>query len=136
MLFTIDIHGLLQKHHYRELSPQAQENLGYIPDKFTDYWLSRFPCLLSHVWCAMQAFREESTLKGYYHVDYIFTNICETESLQIQNTQSTDYTMASNTWNVQDNVDWSPNRARCRSQRRKHEKKKVDIPDAWTLPSN
>ncbi|KAK1129786.1 hypothetical protein K0M31_019497 [Melipona bicolor] len=125
-----------KKHHYRELSPQAQENLGYIPDKFADYWLSRFPRLLSHVWSAMQAFREESTLKSYYHVDYIFTNICETESLQIQNTLSTDYTMAPNTWNVQDNVDWSPNRARCRGQRRKHEKKKVDIPDAWTLPSN
>ncbi|KOX79225.1 Serine/threonine-protein kinase/endoribonuclease ire-1 [Melipona quadrifasciata] len=125
-----------KKHHYRELSLQAQENLGYIPDKFADYWLSRFPRLLSHVWCAMQAFREESTLKSYYYVDYIFTNICETESLQIQNTLSTDYTMAPNTWNVQDNVDWSPNRARCRGQRRKHEKKKVDIPDAWTLPSN
>ncbi|OAD60687.1 Serine/threonine-protein kinase/endoribonuclease ire-1 [Eufriesea mexicana] len=72
-----------KKHHYRELSPQAQESLGYIPDKFTNYWLSRFPCLFSHVWCAMQAFRNEPTLSDYYHVDYIFANICEqAESLQ------------------------------------------------------
>lgn len=125
-----------KKHHYRELSPQAQESLGYIPDKFTDYWLSRFPTLLSHVWCAMQGFREEPTLRGYYHADYIFANTCETESLQIQNTRPTDYMITSSPWKVQDNIDWSPNRARCRGQRRKHEKKKLEIPVAWTLPSN
>lgn len=84
----------------------------------------------------MQAFREEPTLRGYYHADYIFTNTCETESLQIQNTRPTDYMITSSPWKVQDNIDWSPNRARCRGQRRKHEKKKLEIPVAWSLPSN
>ncbi|CAL7941148.1 unnamed protein product [Xylocopa violacea] len=125
-----------KKHHYRELSPQAQENLGDIPNKFTDYWLSRFPCLLSHVWCAMQAFRQEPTLKDYYHVDYIFTNTTEAESLQFINMYQTNCAIPPTSWRAQDNIDWSPNRARYRGQRRKHEKKKVDVPLTWTLPSN
>ncbi|CAK9817696.1 Serine/threonine-protein kinase/endoribonuclease ire-1 [Anthophora quadrimaculata] len=133
-----------KKHHYRELSSQAQESLGDIPDNFTHYWLSRFPCLLPHVWCAMQPFRDEPTLRDYYHVDYMFANICETEFPKIKNIRATNYTIlpASTSWRVRDgNIDWSPNRARCRSghHRRKnhHEKKKLDIPLAWTkLPSN
>lgn len=68
-----------QKHHYRELSPRAQENLGEIPDKFAEYWLSRFPYLLRHVWCAMQNFRNESTLRQYYHSQYTFSNDSEGE---------------------------------------------------------
>lgn len=84
----------------------------------------------------MQAFREEPILRGYYHADYIFTNTCETESLQIQNTRPIDYMITSSPWKVQDNIDWSPNRVRCRGQRRKHEKKKLEVPVAWTLPSN
>lgn len=121
-----------KKHHYRELSQQAQESLGYIPDKFTEYWLSRFPSLLSHVWCAMQTFRNEPTLRDYYHADYTFAIISEGESLQIKSTHPSNYISCK----VQDNIDWSPNRTRYRSQRKKYEKKKLDIPIAWTLPSN
>ncbi|XP_006624186.1 serine/threonine-protein kinase/endoribonuclease IRE1 isoform X1 [Apis dorsata] len=121
-----------KKHHYRELSQQAQESLGYIPDKFTEYWLSRFPSLLSHVWCAMQTFRNEPTLRDYYHADYTFAIISEGESLQIKSTHPSSYISCK----VQDNIDWSPNRTRYRSQRKKYEKKKLDIPIAWTLPSN
>ncbi|XP_053987934.1 serine/threonine-protein kinase/endoribonuclease IRE1 [Hylaeus volcanicus] len=126
-----------KKHHYRELSPEAQENLGGIPDKFTDYWLSRFPCLLSHVWSAMQAFRHEPTLRDYYHTDYKFANnICETETARMRNTHSTNYTLPSVSWRVRDNVDWSPNKSRYRGQRRKQEKKKIEVPLAWTLSSS
>ncbi|XP_016907097.1 serine/threonine-protein kinase/endoribonuclease IRE1 isoform X2 [Apis cerana] len=121
-----------KKHHYRELSQQAQESLGYIPDKFTEYWLSRFPSLLSHVWCAMQTFRNEPTLRDYYHADYTFAIISEGESLQIKSTHPSSYISCK----VQDNIDWSPNRTRYRTQRKKYEKKKLDIPIAWTLPSN
>ncbi|XP_076627174.1 serine/threonine-protein kinase/endoribonuclease Ire1 isoform X1 [Colletes latitarsis] len=126
-----------KKHHYRELSPEAQENLGDIPDKFTDYWLSRFPCLLSHVWSAMQAFRHEPTLRDYYHMDYKFVNnICDTESARIRSTRATNYALQSTSWRVRDNIDWSPNKSRYRGQRRKHEKKKIEVPLAWTLSSN
>nr|XP_034191794.1 serine/threonine-protein kinase/endoribonuclease IRE1 isoform X2 [Osmia lignaria] len=124
-----------KKHHYRELSPQAQESLGDIPDKFTDYWLSRFPCLLSHVWCAMQAFRDESTLRDYYHVDYMFATSCETVSTG-KVTHSTNDTLVENSWRVRDSIDWSPNRTRYRGQRRKQEKKKINAPLTWTLPSS
>ncbi|XP_017884608.1 serine/threonine-protein kinase/endoribonuclease ire-1 isoform X2 [Ceratina calcarata] len=127
-----------KKHHYRELSPQAQESLGDIPDKFTNYWLSRFPCLLSHVWCAMQAFRDEPTLRNYYHADYVFANIFEPESAQtIRNAYSTSsYALPNNSWRVKDDIDWSPNRARYRGQRKKQDKKKLDVPLTWTLPTN
>ncbi|XP_003699825.1 serine/threonine-protein kinase/endoribonuclease Ire1 isoform X2 [Megachile rotundata] len=126
-----------KKHHYRELSPQAQESLGDIPDKFTDYWLSRFPCLLSHVWCAMQAFREESTLRDYYHVDYAFVTTCSSESRgRINSIRCTTDTLSQTSWRVRDSIDWSPNRTRYRGQRRKQEKKKTNVPITWTLPSS
>ncbi|KOC68783.1 Serine/threonine-protein kinase/endoribonuclease ire-1 [Habropoda laboriosa] len=133
-----------KKHHYRELSSQAQESLGDIPENFTRYWLSRFPRLLSHVWCAMQAFRDEPTLRDYYHVAYYtFANICETESPEIKNTFNYAIPKASTSWRVRDDsISWSPNRGRYRGghHRRKNqqEKKKLDdIPLAWTkLPSN
>ncbi|XP_076241696.1 serine/threonine-protein kinase/endoribonuclease Ire1 isoform X2 [Calliopsis andreniformis] len=125
-----------KKHHYRELSPEAQRNLGDIPDKFTDYWLSRFPRLLSHVWCAMQAFRNEPSLKDYYHIDYEFSNTSETEFSRSTIIHSTNYALSSTSWRGQDNIDWSPNKARYRGQRRKNDKKKPDVPLVWTLPSS
>lgn len=62
-----------KKHHYRELSVEVREKLGEIPDNFMEYWLSRYPCLLCHVWCAMQSFHDEPSLKQYYLSSYIFT---------------------------------------------------------------
>ncbi|CAB0032987.1 unnamed protein product [Trichogramma brassicae] len=61
-----------KKHHYRELTEEAQQSLGEIPTKFTDYWLSRFPHLLTHTWCAMQPFRHEPMFRNYYHELYAF----------------------------------------------------------------
>ncbi|KZC13752.1 PREDICTED: serine/threonine-protein kinase/endoribonuclease IRE1 [Dufourea novaeangliae] len=130
-----------KKHHYRELSPEAQENLGDIPDKFTDYWLSRFPGLLSHAWCAMQAFRDEPTLRNYYHVDYEFVkNIRNMESVEVEADPYSDasYAIPPNlSCKVrQDNIDWSPNKTRYRGHRRKNEKKKIEVPLVWTVPSS
>ncbi|XP_071565935.1 serine/threonine-protein kinase/endoribonuclease IRE1 [Temnothorax nylanderi] len=122
-----------KKHHYRELSPKAQESLGEIPNEFTEYWMSRFPCLLCHVWCAMQNFRHESSLKQYYHTNYTFANGYEGQQAitrvdQINNTLSTSTRMRKT-----DSVDWSPNRTRYRGQRRKQEKKKQEEPSTWLL---
>lgn len=80
----------------------------------------------------MQTFRNEPTLRDYYHADYTFAIISEGESLQIKSTHPSSYISCK----VQDNIDWSPNRTRYRTQRKKYEKKKLDIPIAWTLPSN
>ncbi|XP_012058791.1 PREDICTED: serine/threonine-protein kinase/endoribonuclease IRE1 [Atta cephalotes] len=122
-----------KKHHYRELSLKAQESLGEIPNKFTEYWLSRFPCLLCHVWCAMQNFRNESSLKQYYHPHYIFVSGYEGQSIvrmdRINNTLST-------STRTRQTIDWSPNRTRYRGQKRKQEKKKQEE-SPWLLhPSN
>lgn len=112
-----------------------QESLGEIPEKFTEYWLLRFPSLLCHVWCAMQSFRNESCLKQYYHSQYIFVSDYEEQSLtkfthikRINNALSTPTKIRRT-----DNADWTPNRVRGRGQRRKQEKKKQEEPSLWIL---
>lgn len=56
-----------KKHHFRELTPLAQKNLGEIPDEFTNYWTLRFPLLLLHVWLSMQLVADEPSFNRYYH---------------------------------------------------------------------
>ncbi|EZA61735.1 hypothetical protein DMN91_004412 [Ooceraea biroi] len=68
-----------KKHHYRELSEEAQKKLGSVPDDFAKYWLTKFPCLLCHVWCAMQRFHDEPSLEKYYYPQYTFTSIYKGE---------------------------------------------------------
>lgn len=124
-----------KKHHYRELSPKAQESLGEIPNEFTEYWLSRFPRLLCHVWCAMQKFRDESSLKQYYHPHYTFTNGYEGQQAIVRLDRINNALLMSVRPQMNMNVDWSPNRTRYRGQRRKHEKKKQEEPSTWLLHS-
>ncbi|XP_057319293.1 serine/threonine-protein kinase/endoribonuclease IRE1 [Microplitis mediator] len=138
-----------KKHHYRELTPEAQASLGEIPVKFTEYWLSRFPHLLSHSWCVMQKFRNEPTLQDYYHNDYEFTtyhayNIVEEISLRplsfINNTGSSAAEAVqpespTPPWRIRNTVDWSPNRSRFRPNRKRQERRKAEGPIVWTLPS-
>ncbi|KAJ8682778.1 hypothetical protein QAD02_018570 [Eretmocerus hayati] len=131
-----------KKHHYRELTTEAQQSLGEIPTKFTHYWLSRFPRLLIHSWCAMQDFRAEPTLRCYYDSDYEF----KVESQQPEPVEEVIPTFIPNeekiipSWRCQDNVnsiDWSPNRGRFRGQKKKRldqEKKKIEVPSVWSLP--
>ncbi|XP_050310962.1 serine/threonine-protein kinase/endoribonuclease IRE1-like isoform X2 [Anthonomus grandis grandis] len=59
-----------KKHHFRELTREAQESLGEIPDAFTNYWTSRFPLLLAHAYVAMQCVAHENTFHIYYHESF------------------------------------------------------------------
>ncbi|XP_022905104.2 serine/threonine-protein kinase/endoribonuclease IRE1 [Onthophagus taurus] len=59
-----------KKHHYRELSPEAQLSLGDVPEAFTRYWTSRFPLLLLHSWHAMQCVSHEKIFVQYYPSRY------------------------------------------------------------------
>lgn len=129
-----------QKHHYRELSLEAQKSLGEIPEKFTEYWLTRFPRLLCHVWCAMQSFRVESSLKQYYHSQYIFPSGYEEQQLsqsvpihlkRYSNVLPTPTKMQQ----IADKVNWSPNRTKNRGQRKKQEKRKQEESSPWILQS-
>uniref|UniRef100_A0A1B6C1J1 non-specific serine/threonine protein kinase n=1 Tax=Clastoptera arizonana TaxID=38151 RepID=A0A1B6C1J1_9HEMI len=61
-----------KKHHFRELSEQAQMSFGSTPESFVDYWISRFPMLLLHSWTAMQFIRKEPIFIQYYSADYTF----------------------------------------------------------------
>ncbi|XP_014471160.1 PREDICTED: serine/threonine-protein kinase/endoribonuclease IRE1 [Dinoponera quadriceps] len=111
-----------KKHHYRELSPKAQESLGEIPVQFTEYWLSRFPYLLCHVWCAMQSFRGESNFKRYYHSQYIFSCGCEEQQGAIRMTRM------KNTLTSNRRIHSSTNPTKYRGQRKKQERKKQEEP--------
>lgn len=62
-----------KKHHYRELSLEAQKSLGTIPDQFVMYWMDRFPRLLLHSWLSMQIVRHEPVFKPYYHIFHTFS---------------------------------------------------------------
>lgn len=62
--------AVLQKHHYRELPPELQQELGTIPDEYIAYFTSRFPYLVIHTYVAMQHYRLDAPLlKEYYAPD-------------------------------------------------------------------
>ncbi|XP_018576768.1 serine/threonine-protein kinase/endoribonuclease IRE1, partial [Anoplophora glabripennis] len=65
-----------KKHHFRELSAEAQTSLGDIPEAFTNYWTSRFPLLLVHTWIMMQCVAYETTFKNYYHETHRYSVVC------------------------------------------------------------
>lgn len=68
-----------KKHHYRELSPEAQAILGDVPDQFMEYFDMKYPRLLFHCYIAMQDLRFESMFKEYYDQesawDFVFPRI-------------------------------------------------------------
>jgi len=55
-----------KKHHYRELPPEVKQSLGNLPDEFIDYFTSRFPKLIMHVYDAMRCCADEPVLDRYY----------------------------------------------------------------------
>lgn len=63
---------MFQKHHFRELSEEAQQSFGSTPESFVNYWISRFPLLLLHSWTAMQYVRKEPIFLQYYSKEYTF----------------------------------------------------------------
>lgn len=58
-----------KKHHYHELTPEVQQALGAIPHKFTQYWINRFPNLLSHAYHALADYSHEPIFHSYYNDD-------------------------------------------------------------------
>ncbi|XP_034116629.2 serine/threonine-protein kinase/endoribonuclease IRE1 [Drosophila albomicans] len=62
-----------KKHHYHELTAEAQEMLGCIPHEFTNYWVDRFPQLISHAYHAFSICSNEPIFKPYYNAGYHFS---------------------------------------------------------------
>ncbi|XP_064627806.1 serine/threonine-protein kinase/endoribonuclease IRE1-like [Lineus longissimus] len=62
-----------KKHHFRELPPEVQRSLGDIPDQFVEYFTSRFPYLLIHVYNALWCCRNERLFHQYYEQSPIDT---------------------------------------------------------------
>ncbi|XP_055853155.1 serine/threonine-protein kinase/endoribonuclease IRE1 [Episyrphus balteatus] len=62
-----------KKHHYHELSEDVQSILGSIPNEFTNYWIDKFPYLISHVYHAFSICSMENAFKPYYHANYHFS---------------------------------------------------------------
>lgn len=50
-----------------------QSLLGAIPVDFTDYWISRFPRVLSHSYHALELCSKENAFIAYYPKSYIFS---------------------------------------------------------------
>lgn len=50
-----------------------QNILGSIPHEFTNYWISRFPYLISHAYHAFSICSNEPIFKSYYNSAYHFT---------------------------------------------------------------
>lgn len=63
----------LQKHHYHELTLEMQNILGSIPHEFTNYWISKFPHLISHAYHAFSICSNEPIFQTYYNSSYHFT---------------------------------------------------------------
>lgn len=61
-----------KRHHYRELSDEIKTSLGDLPDGFMNYFSSRFPELLPHIYRVMQRCKEETVFRSYYEQDEIF----------------------------------------------------------------
>ncbi|XP_061395116.1 serine/threonine-protein kinase/endoribonuclease IRE1-like [Musca vetustissima] len=62
-----------KKHHYHELTEEMQNILGSIPHEFTNYWISRFPHLISHAYHAFSICSNEPIFRSYYNSTYFFT---------------------------------------------------------------
>lgn len=63
----------LQKHHYHELDETIQGILGNIPHNFTNYWINKFPRLLSHSYHALELCSNEPSFRHYYPKMYMFS---------------------------------------------------------------
>ena len=70
-----------KKHHYRELTDEAKLMYGKMPGEFADYWLTRFPLLVSHSYMAMQCVKYENNFMRYYHKDYDYVPVSNIRSL-------------------------------------------------------
>lgn len=61
-----------KKHHYRELPPDVKQSLGALPDEFLDYFTTRFPKLINHVYEAMKCCSHENVIDVFYKADNHF----------------------------------------------------------------
>ena len=64
-----------KKNHYMELTPDAREVFGRIPDEFVVYWTIRFPRLLLHTWMSLHSFKTEPIFNKYYAPDYTYQKV-------------------------------------------------------------
>ncbi|XP_067612639.1 serine/threonine-protein kinase/endoribonuclease IRE1 [Eurosta solidaginis] len=62
-----------KKHHYHDLSTEVQQKLGCLPNDFTNYWINKFPELISHTYHAFTICADEPIFKHYYNADYQFS---------------------------------------------------------------
>lgn len=55
-----------KRNHYNDCSVALKRDLGEVPDKFLDYFTSRFPELIVHVYKAMQPHKSEPKFRDFY----------------------------------------------------------------------
>eukprot|EP00051_Salpingoeca_urceolata_P004559 m.65888 g.65888 ORF g.65888 m.65888 type:complete len:1129 (-) comp13697_c0_seq2:209-3595(-) len=59
-----------KRHHYRELPKEVQLSLGHIPEGFLNYFTSRFPRLLLHVYQMVErSVKDEPVFQAYFRAN-------------------------------------------------------------------
>jgi serine/threonine-protein kinase/endoribonuclease IRE1 len=68
-----------KKNHYNDCSDELKNDLGQLPGPFLDYFSSRFPELIVHVYRASQFLRRDPNFINYYNPneDYYFRDLEE-----------------------------------------------------------
>uniref|UniRef100_A0A6G1S3L2 non-specific serine/threonine protein kinase n=1 Tax=Aceria tosichella TaxID=561515 RepID=A0A6G1S3L2_9ACAR len=72
-----------KRNHYNDCSDELKSDLGHMPDQFLEYFNSRFPELILHVYKAFQIHRRNINFKNYYNQDddYYFKELDEIHCL-------------------------------------------------------
>lgn len=55
-----------KKNHFKECSDELKSDFGELPNGFMDYFSTRFPELVPHVYKTMQSLKNETTFMEYY----------------------------------------------------------------------
>lgn len=72
IIYATSIIFSFQKHHFRELSEEAQRIFGSTTESYVKYWLSNFPHLLYHTYLSLQPLKHEPVFSKYYSKTYQF----------------------------------------------------------------
>ncbi|OQR67570.1 serine/threonine-protein kinase/endoribonuclease IRE1-like [Tropilaelaps mercedesae] len=124
-----------KKHHYRELPPELQAELGTIPKEFVSYFTSRFPRLLLHTYAAMQHFRHDVPLLAEYYAPEVLRNPTETtktsEPVEIGSHPDLDSAAAPDSWTI-----WRTNRITNHAPTKTEEQSEYPSELASQIPDN
>ena len=67
--------SIFQINHYNESAENVKKALGSLPDGFLEYFTTRFPNLVWHTYCVMEAYRKYKPLDQFYPQTFSFSTV-------------------------------------------------------------